>query len=230
MTHSILLLCLLALATAAAPVKYTIEAQGIRASFIEFGASITNLWVKDRYGVMTDVILGFDEAETYSNNTWKPRYGPVVGRYANRIKEGKFTINGTTYQVPCNENNGKNALHGGTIGYDARKFMMVRKTKSSITFTLRDPAGFMGFPGQVIVTIVYSVRDGGLWDIEMRARAHQETPIMLSQHTYWNLDAFKDPATSLVTNHTLHLPRSLSRIGVDDILVPTGEIVKNTDR
>ncbi|PRP86087.1 aldose 1-epimerase [Planoprotostelium fungivorum] len=211
------------------PTKHTIQAEGIKAQFVNFGASITNLWVPDRDGRMTDVVLGFDQASTYSTNHWKPRYGPVVGRYANRIRNGTFTIDNTTYHVPCNENNGKDTLHGGTIGYDAREFHVVKKTRSSITFSLNDPDDYMGFPGKVLTLVTYTVEDGGIWTINMTSYASEKTPIMLSSHTYWNLDAFMNPETNLIVNHTLHLPRSSRRIGVDDILVPTGDIIYNND-
>lgn len=98
--------------------KYTIVAEGIRAQFIPYGASITNLFINDTNGIERDVVLGYDNATYYPKDTSHPHLGGVPGRYANRIKNSTFKLDGTSYKVPANENNGADTLHGGPNGWD----------------------------------------------------------------------------------------------------------------
>jgi aldose 1-epimerase len=98
--------------------KYEISAEGIRGLFIPYGASIANLFINDTNGVERDIVLGFDNASHYSVDPFHPHLGGVPGRYANRIKNSSFTIDGETYQVTPNENNNNDTLHGGPDGWD----------------------------------------------------------------------------------------------------------------
>lgn len=167
----------------------------------------------------------WDNASYYTIDGQHPHYGAVPGRYANRIKNSSFTIDGQTYHVSANENNGLDTLHGGKNGWDWRNWTVVAHTTSSITFSLADADGNQGFPGEVIAYVTYALTPYQ-WHIRMTANSlTKASPIMLSSHTYWNLDAFANPATPTVLNHTLHLPYSGQRIGTDSILVPTGEIL-----
>jgi aldose 1-epimerase len=112
---------ILAYACAQSPFqKYTISAPGINASFIPYGARLTNLFVNDKYGNPQDVVLGYDSGSQYLTDTETVHtyFGAVVGRYANRIKNGTFTVHGVTSHIPENEHNGADTLHGGTVGYD----------------------------------------------------------------------------------------------------------------
>ena len=149
------------------------------------------------------------------------------GRYANRIKNSTFTIDGVDYHVDANENGGLDTLHGGSDGWDWRNFTVVAHTDESITFSIVDPDGKEGFPGEVVSYITYTVTPY-TWHFKMVALATtKKTPIMLSSHVYWNLDGFANPDTPLTDNHTLHLPYSGQRIGVDNILIPDGTILPN---
>lgn len=212
--------------------KYTISAPGINASFIAYGARLTNLYVNDKNGSPQDVVLGYDKGTQYltdteTNHTY---FGPIVGRYANRIKNGTFTVNGVTSHIPENENNGKDTLHGGIVGYDQRNWTIVSANTSSITFSLFDEA-FEGFPGNIITYATYTVSAGPQWTCRLVSIPFDEpTPIMLANHIYWNLGAFADPSNPTVLNDTLHMPYSARYIGVDNILIPTGTIntVANT--
>ncbi|KAK7182672.1 aldose 1-epimerase [Paraphaeosphaeria sporulosa] len=151
----------------------------------------------------------------------------LVRRYANRIKNSTFTIDGVDYHVDANENGGADTLHGGSDGWDYRNFTVVAHTADSITFSIVDPDGKEGFPGEVVSYITYTVT-AFTWHIKMVALATtKKTPIMLSSHTYWNLDGFANPDTATTDNHTLHLPYSGQRIGVDNILIPDGTILPN---
>ncbi|EON69398.1 hypothetical protein W97_08658 [Coniosporium apollinis CBS 100218] len=207
--------------------KYTIAAEGIRAQFIPYGASLTNLFINDTNAVERDIVLGYDNASYYSIDQSHPHLGGVPGRYANRIKNSSFEIDGIEYHVLPNEHNNNNTLHGGPRGWDWRNFTVVAHTTSSVTFSIVDPDGEQGFPGEVISYITYTVTPYQ-WHIKMVALATtKKTPIMLTSHVYWNLDAFQNPNNPTALNHTLHLPYSGQRIAVDGILIPNGTILAN---
>jgi len=213
--------------------KYMVEAPGIRAYFIPYGAAISNLFINDTNGIERDIVLGFDNASYYTIDAQHPHFGAVPGRYANRIKNSTFDIDGVTYDILPNENpepgypNGTDTLHGGPDGWDHRNFTVVAHTTDSITFSITDPDGDQGFPGEVISYITYTLSNM-TWDIKMVAMATTKTtPIMLSSHTYWNLDGFQNPNTPLVLNHTLSLPYSGQRVACDGNLIPNGTILPN---
>ncbi|PTB59412.1 hypothetical protein M431DRAFT_491018 [Trichoderma harzianum CBS 226.95] len=213
--------------------KYWIRAKGIEASFIPYGASISNLFINDRYGIQRDLVGGFDNATYYGIDKQHPHFGGVPGRYANRIKNSTFVIDGKTYHTPPNENptkaapSGSDTLHGGPDGWDWRNFTVSAHTATSITFSIVDPDGKEGFPGEVVSHITYTVQENQ-WDFKMVALATtKKTPIMLSSHTYWNLDGYANNETQTALNHTLHLPYSGQRVDVDGFLIPTGDILAN---
>jgi aldose 1-epimerase len=213
--------------------KYWIHAEGISAAFVPYGASLSDLWVKDKNGIVRDVVTGFDNASYYSIDKQHPHFGGVVGRYANRIKNSSFEIDGVKYKVRPNDNptkdhpEGLNTLHGGPDGWDWRNFTVAAYTNTSITFSIVDPDGKEGFPGEVISYITYTVSKNQ-WDFKMVAIATtKKTPIMLSNHAYWNLDGFANDETRLALNHSFWLPYSGSRVAVDNILIPTGDILAN---
>lgn len=215
--------------------KYWIYGDGIWAAFIPYGASISDLIIKDRYGVSRDIVVGYDNATAYVEDKSHPHLGGVPGRYANRIRNSTFVMDGQKYLVAPNENptsnypEGVDTLHGGPDGWDWRNFTIVSHTNSSITFSLVDPDGKEGFPGEVVSKITYTL-DGMDWNIKMVAQpTTHKTPIMLTSHTYWNLDGFANNETHTALNHTLHLPYSDQRIGVDNILIPDGTILPNSN-
>ncbi|KAI0395664.1 aldose-1-epimerase [Xylariaceae sp. FL0594] len=212
---------------------YWIQSEGLSAAFIAYGASISRLLINDQYGIQRDIVAGFDNATYYEVDKQHPHLGGVPGRYANRIQNSTFEIDGVTYHVDANENptaaapNGADTLHGGHDGWDYRNFSVVSHTKDSITFSIVDPDGKEGFPGEVVSYVTYTVHDS-TWDIKMVALATtKKTPIMLSSHTYWNLDGFANNETQTALNHSLYLPYSGQRVGVDNILIPTGDILAN---
>jgi aldose 1-epimerase len=213
--------------------KYWIHGDGIDAGFVPYGASISDLRIKDKHGVVRDIVAGWDNATYYTLDGQHPNYGNVPGRYANRIKNSTFEIDGETYHITPNENptpehpDGINSLHGGKDGWGWRNFTVEAHTHSSITFKIVDPDGKEGFPGEVVSYVTYTL-EGMDWYISMVALpTTKKTPIMLSSHTYWNLDGFANDETSDALNHTLYMPYGGQRIGVDNILIPTGEILAN---
>lgn len=229
--------------------KYVISSEGIRANFIPYGASLSNMFITDVHGVERDIVLGFDNAVSllrsersvpmnhpltacflqtyYTESKLHPHLCGVPGRYANRIKNSTFTIDGETYHTQANDNGGLDTLHGGADGWDYRNFTVVAHTTDSITFSLVDPDGKEGFPGQVIAYITYTVTPYQ-WHLRMNAiSTTKKTPIMLSSHTYWNLDGFQNPSTPLALNYSLYLPYAGTRTAIDNIEIPTGDILGN---
>ncbi|KAH8730955.1 galactose mutarotase-like domain-containing protein [Phaeosphaeriaceae sp. PMI808] len=206
--------------------KYEISSKGIRGLFIPYGASISSLFIKGKDGVERDIVLGFDKAIDYEGEM-HPFLGGVPGRYANRIKNSTFELDGKQYKILSNELNNTQTLHGGPNGWDHRNFTIVSHTKDSITFSIVDPDGEQGFPGEVVSYVTYTMTPN-TWKIKIVAMATtKKTPIMLTSHTYWNLDGFANPDTPLALNHTFHLPYSGQRIGVDGALIPDGSILPN---
>ncbi|KAJ4371463.1 hypothetical protein N0V83_004680 [Neocucurbitaria cava] len=206
--------------------KYEISAEGIRGRFIPYGASVSNLFIKGKDGVERDVVLGFDNATAYEGEV-HPHLGGVPGRYANRIKNSTFVIDGEEYHIEPNEHDNENTLHGGPDGWDYRNFTVVAHTNDSITFSIVDPDGKEGFPGEVVSYVTYTMTPN-TWNIKIVALATtKKTPIMLTSHTYWNLDGFAKPNDLTALNHTLYMPYSGQRVSVDGILIPDGDILAN---
>ena len=210
---------------------YTIQAENITAVILPYGARLQSLLVPDRNGKEQDVAVGHDTGEDYitdskTNNTY---FGAVVGRYANRIKNGTFTIDGTTYHVPNNEHGGLNTLHGGFEGYDKRNWTVAAHNDSAITLTLLDTS-FEMFPGTVLTTATFSVSSypsGPQGQTQPRLTTQlvsialdQATPIMLSNHIYWNLNAFQ--TNDMLNDTTFWMPYSARYIQTDGILIPNG--------
>ncbi|PPQ81573.1 hypothetical protein CVT25_013416 [Psilocybe cyanescens] len=197
----------------------------VTAKFVSLGATLTELWVKDREGKARDVVLGYDDNSQLLTDPAHPVFNAIVGRYANRIKNGTFSIPisknpepnaPNTYHIPTNDQN-------GIVGWDRRNWTIVTKTPSSVTYKHIDNAD-EGFPG--VVTATHTVSNGGILRTQLRATASQKTPIMLTQHVYWNLDAFQDGSNDIF-NHELRLDSS-RYIELDDIAIPTGKFTNVT--
>ncbi|KAK2741095.1 hypothetical protein FQN55_008499 [Onygenales sp. PD_40] len=210
------------------PLKvYTISAENIEASFIPYGARLTNLLVPDRNGNAQDVVaVGYDDPQGWVDDTLTDHTyaGSVLGRYANRIKNGTFELDGVTYEIPKNDNDVQ-TLHGGKIGYDQKNWTVTSQTENSITFTLLDVAS-EGFPGDVLTNATFTVGsvDGKpqLTTKSVSVSLTERTPIMLSNHNYWNLNGFKE--ATVLNNTYLHMPLSGRFIATDSILAPNGEL------
>ncbi|THH14452.1 hypothetical protein EW146_g5886 [Bondarzewia mesenterica] len=206
----------------------------VTAKFVSFGATMTELWIKDKHGEAIDVIPGYDDNSMLLTDPAHPVFNPIVGRYANRIKNGTFSIpisrdppaNGTNvYHIPTNDHDGQDTLHGGIYGWDRRNWTVVSKSPTSVTYHHLDAAD-EGFPGNVSAFVTHSVESGKL-RTEVYAAATEQTPIMLTQHIYWNLNAFRtntsDWNSSNILDHHLYVAGS-KYITTDSNGVPTGPI------
>jgi aldose 1-epimerase len=192
---------------------------GIRLDTITYGGIITSLHVPDRSGIPGDIVLGFDDPSRYTANPPPPYFGALVGRYANRIARGRFTLDGRTYTLPINEP--PNHLHGGSRGFDKQVWVAdTRKVPGAETIRLTriSPDGEEGYPGSVDVRVTYTLRDSNELVVEYRAIADAATPINLTQHTYFNLSA---GASDNVLDHELMIDADRFT-PIDDVLIPTG--------
>ena len=162
--------------------RFRLENDVVAVDVLDRGARIQRLLLKDR-GSAADVVLGLPRESDYDED--RAFLGAVVGRYANRIAHGSFTLDGTTYALPRNERG--NTLHGGPDGFDRRRWRPVTPaTDSRVVLELISPDGDMGFPGALTATCGYHL-DGPELRIELRAHTDRPTPVNLTQHAYFNL-------------------------------------------
>ncbi len=163
-----------------------VNRHGAELRAIDYGAIVVSLATPDRDGVPGDIVLGFDSLAGYLGGS--SYVGAVVGRYANRIANGRFTLDGTTYQLQ--PNNGPNALHGGPGGFDRRLWRAEPKadaTGAGVVFRYTSPDGEEGYPGTVDVEVSYTLTERSEWIVDYRATTDRPTPINLTQHSYFNL-------------------------------------------
>jgi aldose 1-epimerase len=194
------------------------NARGATAKVITYGATLTELWIPDRNGKLGDVVLGFDKLPGYVEN--HPYFGATVGRVANRIAKGKFTLDGREYSLEIN--NPPNSLHSGPKGLSH----MVWKAEplhephaAAVRFSCVSPDGDGGFPGKLSVTVVYRLTDDDELQLEYSAKTDKATPINLTNHSYFNLGGGKH-----ILDEILYLPAE-RYTPVDATLIPTGEIL-----
>jgi aldose 1-epimerase len=202
--------------------RYTITNQRIRVRIITYGAIVQTIEVPDKRGRLGNVALGFPTLDDYVElNNPGPYFGAIIGRYANRIADGQFTLDGETHQIPPN-NNG-NALHGGPEGFD-KKVWTATPGSSGGNPTLRmdytSPDGEMGFPGTLKTTATYTITKDSM-RIDYRATTDETTIVNLTNHSYFNLAG---EGTGTIYDHKLQL-NARRTTPVDAELIPTGQIV-----
>ena len=198
------------------------NAHGTTARIIALGASIQSLATPDRNGKSENIALGYATLADYLGN---PQYfGATVGRYANRIAKGKFTLDGHAYSVPVN--NGVNSLHGGSKGFDKVLWTVGEVKhdagKASVTLSYVSPDGDMGYPGKLTATVTYTLDEANHLSIDYRATTDKTTIVNLSNHAYWNLSG---EGSGSVMEHRLTIPGE-AYLPVDAGSIPTGEIRK----
>jgi aldose 1-epimerase len=199
---------------------------GMVVAITNFGATIVSIKVPDRTGHLDDVVLGYDSAKEYEAG--KAHIGGTIGRYANRIAHGSFTLEGHTYKLP--ENDGENTLHGGILGFDKKIWAakeVSNKDGAAVQFTYVSPDGEEGFPGTLTATVVFTLyKDKNELRIDYTASTDKATVVNLTNHSYFNLSG---QGSGEILATLLHL--NASRFTpVDASLIPSGELreVKNT--
>lgn len=197
---------------------------GMEAKITNYGGIVVSVKVPDRNGKLEDVVLGYDTLEGYLKDN-RPYFGAIIGRYANRIAKGRFTLDGREYRLA--QNDGENHLHGGIKGFDkvVWKASAVRTRQGvGVRLTYRSRDGDEGYPGTVSVTVTYTLTDTNEVRIDYLATTTKKTILNLTNHSYFNLAGTGD-----VLEHRLWINADLFT-PVDRTLIPTGEIrsVKGT--
>ncbi|MGI4730275.1 MAG: aldose epimerase family protein [Janthinobacterium lividum] len=196
------------------------NAHGVSARVIAWGAAIQSLEVPARDGRRADVALGYPTLEQYLA---KPQYfGATVGRYANRIAAGRYTVDGQTYRAPVND--GPNSLHGGTAGFDKVLWTVTAVNSgpiASVTLRYVSRDGDQGYPGTLTVDATYSLDEHDALTIEYRATTDRPTIVNITNHSYWNLSGEGSPGGAMGTSVTIPADRYLP---TDAHAIPTGEL------
>jgi aldose 1-epimerase len=196
-------------------------ANGVSARIMTLGATLQALRAPDRAGHVADVTLGYDDARSYieRHNYW----GQTIGRYANRIAGGRFTLDGKTYQLPLNDK--VNSLHGGTVGFDQRVWQIVDVSDkgglAKVALRLVSPAGDQGYPGNLTVTTTYTLDDHGSLAIDFEAATDAPTVVNLTNHALFDLAGEGSPAGAMTHRMTIAAHRYTP---VNAALIPTGEL------
>ncbi len=192
--------------------------KGMEVRLARYGARITSIKVPDRNGKMADVVLGYNTVDAYKTAKKKPYFGATLGRYAGRIAEGRFSLDGVEYKLA--RNNGPNHLHGGTVGFDKVEWQAER-LESGVRFTYRSPDGEEGYPGNLKVSVTYTLTPGNELKIDYVATTDRPTPVNLSNHSYFNLAG--EGAESVLGHELTINADTMTPIGTN--LVPTGLMI-----
>ena len=193
---------------------YTIARGPLTVGIMDYGAAITRLDVPDRAGRRANVVLGFDAFAAYEAKS--PHFGAVIGRYANRIAGGRFTLDGTTYRLPVND--GRNTLHGGPRGFDRHVWRVTSADAGHVALRRRSPDGEEGFPGNLDVEVVYALSGDDTLRIDTTAHTDRPTVLNLTNHSYFNLAG---EGAGDVFDHVLAVPADLY-VPTDAEQIPLG--------
>ncbi|GGX25086.1 aldose 1-epimerase [Streptomyces malachitofuscus] len=201
--------------------SWSLENGGTRMEVLSYGGIVRSLEIPDRRGRRANVSLGFATLEEYVASS--PYFGALIGRYGNRIAQGRFTLDGSPYQLSVND--GENSLHGGAQGFDKRVWDVEPFTRGSdvglyLYYTAVD--GEMGYPGTLRVKVTYTLTRDGDWRIDYEATTDKATVVNLTSHVYWNLAG---EGSGSVYDHELSIAAS-RYTPVDSGLIPTGELAR----
>lgn len=199
---------------------YTLtNANGVYAKITNYGGIVTHFFAPDKNGNLEDIVLGFDSLQNYVDG--HPFFGALVGRYGNRIANGKFSLDGQNYDLFIN--NGPNALHGGKVGFD-KVLWDTREIKSDsavgleMTYTSADMEE--GYPGQLDVKVTYTLTNDNSLTIDYEATTDKPTIVNLTNHSYFNLTGLKRD----ILSHQVTINAD-SLVAVNDKLIPTGTLI-----
>lgn len=197
---------------------YWIENNGLKAAFTNYGGRLVGLWLKDKNGKLTDVVVGMNSVEGFQKST-EPYFGATIGRVGNRIAKGQFTLEGKKYQVPVN--NGKNALHGGQKGFQYVVWNANKTNNHTLVFTYTSQDMEQGFPGKLEVKVTYSILADKTLKMEYEATTDKTTIVNLTNHAFFNLNG---EGSGTILNHQLQLFAN-QYTPVDEGLIPNGKLV-----
>lgn len=194
------------------------NANGCELCVTNLGAFPVSLMVPDKTGKLTDVVLGYQTLKGYTEN--QPSYlGSVIGRYGNRIANGKFVLDGKEYTLAIN--NGPNNLHGGNVGFDSKVWNAVQIDAQTLELTYVSPDGEEGFPGTLTTKMIYKLTDDNSFYISYESTTDQPTLCNLTNHSFFNLSGAGDQS---ICDHQLQI-NATRFTPANDVSIPTGEIV-----
>lgn len=203
-----------------APVAlYTLSnGSGFDVQITNYGARVVSIWAPDRNGSYADVTVGCESIDRYVAEDDARFSGPVVGRFANRIAQGRFTLDGVEYQLPQNDNG--NSLHGGVKGLDSRVWSVLQADDRHVTMSYVSPDGEEGYPGELTVSVTYTVTDDNALKIEYAATTDRPTIVNLSNHSLFNLGG--EGSGSILDHELMIAADATTPVGAG--LIPTGEL------
>jgi aldose 1-epimerase len=196
---------------------YWIENNGLKAAFTNYGGRLVGLWIVDKKGKLTDVVVGMNSVIGFQKST-EPYFGATIGRVGNRIAKGKFTLEGKEYNVPLN--NGKNALHGGKKGFQDVVWNAKKMDEHTLVFTYTSADMEQGFPGKLEIKVTYSITIDTTLKIEYEATTDRTTIVNLTNHAFFNLNG---EGSGSILNHELQVFAN-QYTPVDADLIPTGKL------
>lgn len=187
---------------------------GVKIKVINYGATIVSIDAPDADGNIDDIVCGFDTIEEYQSDA-NPYFGACCGRFANRIADGRFSIDGEKYSLAVN--NGSNALHGGLVGFD-KKVWDAEMSGDAVKMTLVSPDGEEGYPGTLTVELTYALNDDAEFSLNYKATTDKKTILNLTNHSYFNL-----AGKGAVHDHYISINADTYTV-VDDEATPSGEL------
>ena len=197
---------------------YTLKAGDLVMQVTNFGGRVVSLWVPDRDGKLEDVVLGYNNIDSYINNRGERFLGAVVGPYANRIAGGTYSIGDETYHFPKN-NNGQ-TLHGGFKGFDMVVWDVEDSNDSTLVLSYLHADGQEGIPGNLKTVMTYSLTSDNEFKVEYSAQTDKATHVNISHHSFFNL---KGEGNGTINDHVLYINGSKTT-PVNRVLIPSGEI------
>ena len=204
---------------------YTItNKNGASVDLSSFGATITSIKVPDKDGKIKDVTQGYDNVTPYEESP-VGHAGGTIGPCANKISDGKFTINNEEYSLECNKDNRNTHSPGGTPGFDTKNWK-ANILKDGIEFTYEKPDMENGYPGNVKASVIYKFDNENNLHIQYKASSDKDTLINMTNHTYFNLDGAENTQENAVLEHIVTLPNSSTITENSEIAVPTGKILQ----
>jgi aldose 1-epimerase len=193
--------------------------QGMEVHITNYGGIITSLTAPDRKGQYADVVLGYDSLAEYEKG--KSYFGALIGRYGNRIAKGRFALDGTTYQLATND--GPNTLHGGVVGFNKVVWTVTQSSPGKLALSYISKDGEEGYPGTLKVDAVYTLTDDNALRLDFTASTDKDTPVNLTQHSYFNLRGAGPHGPGTILNNQLQIPAGRFT-PVDATLIPTGQL------
>lgn len=201
---------------------YTLKAGDLVMQVTNFGGRVVSLWVPDKNGKHEDVVLGYNNIDSYINNKGERFLGAVVGPYANRIADGTYTIGEETYNFPQN-NNGQ-TLHGGLKGLDMVVWDVENVNDSTLVLSYLHADGQEGMPGNLKILMTYALTSANEFKVDYTAQTDKATHVNISHHSFFNL---KGEGNGTINDHVLYINASKTT-PVNAVLIPSGEIVDVT--